>query len=794
MAKYRITAPNGEKFDITAPDNATQDEVFAYAKQNFAGKMDKSIPVAGYSEQLPAAKPSSSIMDRLKGAGEAALSAVTGTAATTAGVPYGIYKQISAGKYGKPEGVKLAEKEALDFAQKYTYAPKTEKGQEYIENVAKAAEPLQALAPIAEINALSRVSPVRNAPLLTEGQSQAISSAVQGVQKPFQKATAVPRDIGRAIKAGLYDPLANKEKIIGSTLAQAVGEENIPQVIQGLQRQAKTPDVMFSAAQRTGNEALAAIEDAMKATAPSGELSFQAAKNRQALANQLRNIAQDELAMEAAKTARTAATEPLYQSLESASVIGGEDLGKLLQRARASGALQEAQKIADVRGTKFEIPVVEAPRYGEMTQSELPSLIETTTQMPERVPVAKTPNTLMGHLKATGGISKEYMSDILGEKAPNKSGAVVGLFKNQGKSIDDAVMSAVEGGYLPPTVLDEIDGGVGQLAEMIADEVRGKKSYPMDFDQFAQQETARYNATPQEVSQLIGEPASKPAPIPEQEIIGRRIKGADLLNLKKGIDQAIKKTEPGSPLQAELLNLKNDYMDWLDQQGTSFKEANKTFAEMSRPISQMKAGKMLAEKLIPATAEETPTSLNAAALAKALQNKNEIAKKVTGLKGSTLEKVLTKDQLNTILNVNSDASRIAEINKLGAGYGSPTARRLMATDFIGENFRKQAPVTSKLLDALNKVPVIDYIKTGVGKVGGVLAKQINQEMASELDRILASDPQKLAKALRNELDLIKQNKIKLDIKQSPISPSVPSNTSEAAKLGALLSQSNQGEE
>lgn len=793
MAKYRITAPNGERFDITAPDDATQDDVFAYAQQNFAGQMDKSIPVAGYSQNAPVAQKSSSIMDRLRGAGEAALSAATGTLATTAAVPYGIYKQVESGKYGKPEGTRLAEKKALEFAQKYTYEPKTEKGQEYIENVAKVAEPLQAIAPLSEVAALSRISPVKNAPLLTEGQSDALTSIVQGTKKPFEKAVAIPRDIGRAIKAGLYDPLANKEKIIGSTLAQAVGEENIPSIVSNLQREAKTPGVVFSAGQRTGNEALAAIEDAIKATAPSGELSFQAAKNRQALANQLRSIAQDELSMEAAKSARTAATEPLYKSLESASVIGGDDLSKLLQRARASGALQEAQKIADVRGTKFEIPVVEAPRYGEMTQADLPSLIETTSQMPERVKVEKTPNTLMGHLKSNGGINKEYMPDILGERSTNKSGAIVGLFKNQGRSIDDAVMSAVEGNYLPASVLDEVDGGVGKLAEMLDDEVRGIKHYPMDFDQYAQQETAKYNATPQEVSQLRGEIVSAPAPMLESEIIGRRIKGADLLNLKKGIDQAIKKTEPGSPLQAELLNLKNDYMDWLDQQGTSFKEANLKFAEMSKPISQMKAGKILSEKLIPATSEETPTSLNAAALAKALQNKNEIAKKVTGLKGSTLEKVLTKDQLNTILNVNSDASRISEINKLGAGYGSPTARRLMATDFIGENFKKQAPITSKLLDALNKVPVIDYIKTGVGKVGGVLGKQINQEMAAELDRVLASDPQKLAKALKNELDLIKQKKIKLDTKQSPVSLAAPSYTSEAAKLGALLSQT-QGEE
>lgn len=35
MAKYRITAPDGNAYDVTAPDSASQDEVLAYAKSNY---------------------------------------------------------------------------------------------------------------------------------------------------------------------------------------------------------------------------------------------------------------------------------------------------------------------------------------------------------------------------------------------------------------------------------------------------------------------------------------------------------------------------------------------------------------------------------------------------------------------------------------------------------------------------------------------------------------------------------------------------------------------------------------
>lgn len=37
MAKYRITAPDGNAYEVTAPDTASQDEVLAYAKANYKG-------------------------------------------------------------------------------------------------------------------------------------------------------------------------------------------------------------------------------------------------------------------------------------------------------------------------------------------------------------------------------------------------------------------------------------------------------------------------------------------------------------------------------------------------------------------------------------------------------------------------------------------------------------------------------------------------------------------------------------------------------------------------------------
>lgn len=52
MAKYRITAPTGETFEITAPDEATQEQVMEYAKQQFAAQAKPETPPAP-----PAAAP-----------------------------------------------------------------------------------------------------------------------------------------------------------------------------------------------------------------------------------------------------------------------------------------------------------------------------------------------------------------------------------------------------------------------------------------------------------------------------------------------------------------------------------------------------------------------------------------------------------------------------------------------------------------------------------------------------------------------------------------------------------------
>ena len=59
MPEYDITSPDGKKFRITAPEGATQDEVLAYAKDQFAKMPQEQAPA---SEQAPSPSMASRVL------------------------------------------------------------------------------------------------------------------------------------------------------------------------------------------------------------------------------------------------------------------------------------------------------------------------------------------------------------------------------------------------------------------------------------------------------------------------------------------------------------------------------------------------------------------------------------------------------------------------------------------------------------------------------------------------------------------------------------------------------------
>ena len=598
------------------------------------------------------------------------------------------------------------------------------------------------------------IQPVENAPNYAEAKTeQAMFGAGAGALIP-----PVLKGIGGAIsgiKGKFLDPIADQNKIISSMLMSAVGKENAPKVINAIENiKAQTPDVNLSAGQASGSAALNAIEDALSAKNPSGAISQLNQKNRTVLADVLRNMSGDEESINMAKLARSQIAAPLYKAEEKNLYTGGPEFETLLSRAKASGALGEAQKIAEIRGTKFTLPMVDYPQY-ESRMAELP--------MGEKVPfdfaeqAAKvstgTDKGVLASIRSAGGLNMSELRDLVGEKATNKARVQVGTFTKAGMGLDDAVMHAVDNGYLPESVLGEVDGGAQQLRDLIQSELSGKKAqkFGLQDDLRAAWEKTMGEAPEVELHPYEGIAKSAAPETPEMTEIGKGIKGMDLMNLKKGIDQAI--SDATGPKKIELQSLKKDYESWLASKSPGFAQATEAFAEASKPINKMQLAKALTQKFVPSTTAvgETPSRLNAASLAKALQEKDALAKSVTKFEGAKFKTIFSPEDVKAIESVSADANKIAEATAMGTGYGSATARRQSIGQFINSDLENKSPVLSTMLKVFNIIPGAQYITKGVSGAANMIGDKLNNQMTLELERMMAEDPQAVANALKLEL-------------------------------------------
>jgi len=69
------------------------------------------------------------LLDYLEAIGETGAMLGTGAVSGAVGMPYGVYKGIRSGKYGTPEGVRIAEEEARRFMERNTYQPRSQMAQ-----------------------------------------------------------------------------------------------------------------------------------------------------------------------------------------------------------------------------------------------------------------------------------------------------------------------------------------------------------------------------------------------------------------------------------------------------------------------------------------------------------------------------------------------------------------------------------------------------------------------------------------------------------------------------------------
>lgn len=125
------------------PDFETVVQAYETAKRN------ENIEAAQVAAAPAPAKPG--VIDQLVGAGETALTAGTaatgGIFGTIGGALTGLREEVQAGRFGTPEAARAISERAAAGAQRFTYAPRTEAGQEQVQALGVLSQILPPVLP-----------------------------------------------------------------------------------------------------------------------------------------------------------------------------------------------------------------------------------------------------------------------------------------------------------------------------------------------------------------------------------------------------------------------------------------------------------------------------------------------------------------------------------------------------------------------------------------------------------------------------------------------------------------------
>ena len=572
------------------------------------------------------------------------------------------------------------------------------------------------------------------------------SGAIMGGAIPI--AGKLLGESGKLLREYAINPLFKPSSAAIEKLVQdAGGVEPAREAIDRAIKAGKTiSGESYTLGQAGKNAGLAATERARSAVNPENfQRIYQA--QRQARLGALQGIAQDEGALESALSNRASNAKTAYGDVQNKLFSGSEDLTGLLGRARAGGALSEAQKIAAIEGRKFSIPVVEdAAQAGfqnadDAARAAYAGMKDTGTMVaggiPTDMPTGEAKG-LLSTIRKLGGISMKDAKDLLGEKQITKMGLQGGVFTTKGEEVGDMVRRLVDKGVMPSQVLSDVDGGAQALRDAIQKATQGSDDMAMRAASEA------YYGAPDALP-LAREGLMKSA-APEQalrNVVGEAVKGGDLHSVKMGIDQAIGGATGHQ--KAALVQLKSEFVDWMGKQSPEYLAANAKYAADSRPINQMKVAKRLADVLSgEAYKYGANASQNSASFYRALKNAPSIAKSETGMK-QPLSKIFDEGQMTTIKQVASELAKDVDLQNLGKGVGSDTAQKLARNSILSS-------ITPMIASSR-----ISRLGQGLALAGRAIKEGSHLRVNSQLDTMLQS-PEFAGKAL-GDLTKTQRNKL-----------------------------------
>lgn len=205
-----VTLPNGYVIQ-GVPEGTTKDEIkrkaiaAGYAQESDFSQVADEQPMQSFDAPViydgeevqqsdyQSNADDSSFGEKALGVGEAALTALTGATGGTIGLIGGALKgiasEIRSGNFGTAEAADRIEQHATKIMQDFTYAPRTEKGREYVQDIGEVAGALTPLAGLggemAQISSMAQAAKpqiVQTAKPVVQVAKKAAAPTVQAVK------------------------------------------------------------------------------------------------------------------------------------------------------------------------------------------------------------------------------------------------------------------------------------------------------------------------------------------------------------------------------------------------------------------------------------------------------------------------------------------------------------------------------------------------------------------------------------------------------------------------------------
>lgn len=329
MAIYRVQGPDGAIHKFEGPDDATPEQVEAFAAQQFGGS-----------------KPSEEKYDPTEGmsTGEKFLAGV-GMGMTNVG--RGIGQAL-----GMVSRDDIAEARRLDKALSDTTAGTAG-------NITGTVAAFLPTAFIPGANTMAGAAAIgAGSGLLAPSTSTSetvTNTALGGTLAPLTLAgiRAIPA-ITQGVGA-LVQPFtrSGQDRIAGNTLRAFAGSRQAADDAANAMRGAtsEVPGVANTMGEVSNNAGLAQLERALRQNPElTTEFTDRIAGNREAMLQALRGIAGDDATMAAAQRARSAAADPLYAASRAQNILPDQELATLSQRPAMQEAFRRAEAIMAEQG------------------------------------------------------------------------------------------------------------------------------------------------------------------------------------------------------------------------------------------------------------------------------------------------------------------------------------------------------------------------------------------------------------------------------------------------------------